>query len=208
MILLLRLAVACQVVSASAPERFVTVSAEGDFVLGCQRFLVAGWNQHALAVLIELRSCTKPCCRRAGRIQEQRTAPLASHPCTALKTPCTHTAVVCLLGKPFPTEAARAKLEHTREGQVPKGRCQRTMLHAETCAKARRMLTQVGACGGRRGRATAAWGHTAARHDRAPGAPRSERGWIKHTRLCSQQRSALHALPCSPGQHACSLTSS
>ena len=65
-LILLFMAVASQIVSASAsaPERFVTVSAEGDFVLGCQRFLVAGWNQHALAILIELRSRTKPCCRR------------------------------------------------------------------------------------------------------------------------------------------------
>lgn len=31
--------------NASAPERFVTVSPEGDFMLGCQKFLVAGWNQ-------------------------------------------------------------------------------------------------------------------------------------------------------------------
>lgn len=84
MLLLLCLAVACQVVSASAPEPFVSVSAEGDFVLGCQRFLVAGWNQHALAVIIELRSCTKPCCRRVARIKAERTAPLASDPSAQL----------------------------------------------------------------------------------------------------------------------------
>ena len=44
---MLCLALRGQALGTSTPERFVTVSAEGDFVLGCQRYLVAGWNQHA-----------------------------------------------------------------------------------------------------------------------------------------------------------------
>ena len=126
-LLLLCLAVVYQVVSASARERFVTVSAEGDFVLGCHRFLVAGWNQHALAVLIELRSCTKPCCRRWMQLEEC-SAPLASDPsCTALITLCKHTTVVNLLGKPHRIDAAGASLENTHD----KGRRRWTTLHAE-----------------------------------------------------------------------------
>ena len=62
------------------------------------------------------------------------------------------------------------------------------------------MRTQVGACGGRRGRATAAWGHTAARHDRAPGALCSSNpGWNRHacfvassTPPCMFSHAALH----------------
>lgn len=70
----------------------------------------------------------------------------------------------------------------------------------KTWAKAWRMRFQVGACGGSRGRATAAWGHTAAQHDRAPGAPRSSTvGWNRHASLDSKQRSAMHVHPCSPG---------
>ena len=44
-LLLFILALAKPTPHASAPERFVTVSPEGDFMLGCQKFLVAGWNQ-------------------------------------------------------------------------------------------------------------------------------------------------------------------
>ena len=62
------------------------------------------------------------------------------------------------------------------------------------------MRVQVGACGGSRGRATAAWGHTAAQHDRAAGAPHSTcRGWSSHVCIYSQQRFALDALRHSPG---------
>ena len=56
-LLFICLALGGQAGGASAPERYVTVSAEGDFVLGCQRFLVAGWNQHALA----RKSCNSQC---------------------------------------------------------------------------------------------------------------------------------------------------